>query len=478
MTQRWLVRNWPLGVQLAVAFTLIALLALGGGGALLVKRITDQQVTHRTAQVQTHARLAADLVMQHRFIQEPSVLPLALFSFHQQTGARSILIDPDGVVLADSWIPSPILSKTLTYPEVETALEGSEASGIRRFPEGDWVLLASAPLEGGRGAVLVVSDLTDLDASLADFKEQLLLVLSVAGGLVILSGFGVAWYLARPLLLLDRAAAELASGDLGARVQPAGSREVAALGHRFNLMASELARVDAQRRNFVAAASHELRTPLAAIRALAEALLVDQRNDIALYREYLDDIVTESERARQLMDRLLELTRLEGQGSLRTGEDLPRQERFDLRALSEEVVDSLVPLAHDRAIHLEVGATDPVWTKGDPWLVETVITNLVENALKYTPQGGRVDVTVEAAADAAMLHVRDTGPGIAPEHLPHLFERFYRVDQSRARATGGVGLGLAIAAEAARLLNGRLEVTSSPGRGSCFSLVLPPFDGN
>lgn len=476
MSEQRALRNWPLGVQLALAFILIALLALGGGGMLLVKRITDRQLTARTDQVLAQARLAANLASEHRFLQDPTGLPMALFTFHQQTGVRPIVVDRNGVVRADSWIPSPLLGERLTKPEVTVALQGGQDSGYRWLPDEGWVLLAAVPMESGRGAVLVLSDLNDLDAGLRDIKEQLLRVLSAAGAVAVLAGFGVAWYLARPLARLDRAAADVAGGNLGARVAPGGSREVAALGHRFNMMAGELARLDAQRRNFVAAASHELRTPLAAIRALADALLADNRGDIAVYREYLGDIVTESERARQLMDRLLELARLEGQGSLRVSDDLPRRERIDLRGVSGDLIDSLMPLAQRRGIHLEMRAPDRIWAKGDPWLVETIVTNLVENALKYTPPGGLVQVTLEVAADSTRICICDTGIGIAPEHLPHLFERFYRVDQSRTRATGGVGLGLSIAAEAARLLGGRLEVESVPGEGSCFSLILPVLD--
>lgn len=464
-------KPWPLGVQLAVGFSLITVLTLGIVGTLLINQITERQLADRTAKVMAQARVAADLASEVRFAQNPAGLPLALFTFHLQTGVRPIVLDADGVVVADSRIPSPLDQQKLVHPEVLQALQGDEAHGYRQVGEEEWALYGAVPMPPeqriGR-AVLVSADLTDLALGLRETRLQLIWGLTAGGVAAVLAGFVVAHYLARPLTRLDETVAALAQGELGARVQPTGSREIQGLGQRFNLMAAELARIDVQRRTFVAAASHEMRTPVATVRVMAEALLHDRSGDLALYKEYLQDIIGEADHARYVMERLLELARLEGQSNLRPVGPV------DLPAVCADVMDTLLPVADKRAITLKLQAGDaPVWISGEAFLVETVLNNLVENALKYTPEGGHVSISVLADGPEARVAVRDTGPGIAPEHLPHLFDRFYRVDTSRARPTGGVGLGLAIAAEAARLLNGRLEITSTQGEGSCFTLHVP-----
>lgn len=468
------MKGWSLGRQFALGFALITVLTLGIVGSLLVNQISRRQLAERTAKVLDQARVAADLAAEVRFAQNPAGLPLALFNFHLQSGVRPIVVGADGTVVADSWIPSPLAQERLELPEVSQALQGQEAHGYRQIGAREWALYVAVPMpvdqRVGR-AVLVSADLTDLALGLRQTRLQLIWGLTAGGIVAVLAGFLLAHHFARPLRRLDATVGALAQGEFAARVQPEGSREVRDLGERFNLMAAELARLDAQRRNYVAAASHEMRTPVATIRALAEALQSDRQGDLALYKEYLGDIIDEADHARALLERLLELARLEGESNLRPLAPV------DLGALCADLIDSLLPLAEHRGINLSL-RTDkpPAWAMGDAFLIETVLTNLVENGLKYTPAGGQVSVSITANATEARITVQDTGPGIPPEHLPHLFERFYRVDTARARPTGGVGLGLAIVTEAARLLNGQLAVESTLGEGSAFALILQTTD--
>lgn len=463
-------RGWSLGLQLALGFALITVLTMGIVGTLLVNQINERQLAERTAKVIAQARVAADLAAEVRFAQNPAGLPLALFNFHLQTGVRPVVVGAAGTVVADSWIPSPLAKERLTQPEVELALQGREAHGYRQVGASEWALYVAVPMPPdqrvGR-AVLISADLTDLELGLRETRLQLIWGLSAGGIAAVLAGFLMAHHFAQPLRRLDSTVAALAQGRLEERVQPEGSREIRGLGERFNLMAVELARLDTQRRNYVAAASHEMRTPVATIRALAEALLSDRRGDLNLYKEYLHDIVTEADQAHELLERLLELARLEGQSNLRPLKPV------DLVAICTDLIESFQPIAARRGITLSLRTeVTPASIMGEAFLVETVVGNLVDNALKYTPAGGQVDLIILGDANEVRVTARDTGPGIPPENLPHLFERFYRVDTARARPTGGVGLGLAIVAEAARLLNGRLAVESTLGEGSSFSLIV------
>jgi len=321
--------------------------------------------------------------------------------------------------------------------------------------------------------VLVAADIGVVRDARCDLLRQLVWVAGGMAAVAVLLGVLLARYLARPLVRLRAAVTQLARGRLDARVVPGGSSELWDLGLGFNRMAEELGRLDQQRRAFVADASHELRTPVAAIRALAEPLLTDRPLDVATYKEHLHDIVQECDRAGRLVDSLLELARLDMRAEARrqAGEDA---EPVDLRVVVAEVVHALEPLAAERGVRLELLPGEPVTVRADAHLVQTVVGNLVENGVKYTPSGGLVQVAVGTGGTGlAWIRVKDTGIGIPPEHLPHIFERFYRVDKARSRATGGAGLGLAIAAEAAARLGGRVEVESEVGKGSAFTFTLP-----
>lgn len=472
---RWLPPKWSLRTQLAVSFTLLTLLALGGSGLLLVQLGVSRQFAVRVDRGLDQARLVASIATEYRFTQKPDELPLALFTYHQQTGVRPVVVNREGKVVADSWIPSPLMGQELQLPEVKRALQGEDATGDGRVTGEGWLLYSAVPIRHGEridGAVLISSDLNDLAANLRDLQQQLLWALILTG--LIAGGAGVALsrYVAKPLNRLCHAASAVAGGDLTTHVTVGGNREVDELGQRFNGMAEELNRLDEQRRHFVAAASHELRTPVASIRAVADALLADTTGNIDLYKECLNDVVNECDRARHLMNRLLELARLEARRSV--GDDgETKMQRLDLLSTCFDLVEGMQPLAEERRVHLELHPGDPLPACSDPWLIETVLTNLIQNALKYTPAGGRVAVALRQQGEELHIDVADTGPGIPSEHLPHLFDRFYRVEGSRARSTGGVGLGLAIAAEAARLLGGKIAVESEVGRGSRFTLVLP-----
>lgn len=472
----WWIGRWPLALQLSLGFTLAVALALVGGGFLLLGQMEDRQVAERSASLLARANAAANLVTEA--MQQPveTDLSLLLYRFQQQTGARAVVTDREGVVQADAWgEASSLMGQRLTHPEVQAALTGAEKAGTRFLSEGGWVLYGAVPLwRSGevQGAVLLASDLNPLAESLADLRRQLLVVAVVSEVLAAALGAGLASYLTRPLVRLEQAAESLSGGRMETRVVPGGSQEVAALGRRFNAMAAELGRLDEQRRRFVANASHELRTPVASIRALAEGVLgAMQETEGARYREYLADIVQECDRAGRLIEELLELARLDMRREARA--EARQAEPVDLHELLTGLVHDLQPLAAERGVSLTLECPPGLSLRVDPHLLERVVGNLAENALKYTPAGGAAWVTASREEGEVRIAVADTGPGIAPEHLPRIFERFYRVDKARSRATGGAGLGLSIAADAARLMGGRIAVESQPGAGSRFTLSLP-----
>jgi two-component system, OmpR family, phosphate regulon sensor histidine kinase PhoR len=232
---------------------------------------------------------------------------------------------------------------------------------------------------------------------------------------------------------------------------------------------TERRRIDQIRRDFVANASHELRTPLTSIRGFVEALEDGAVENPATAQRFLGKIRTHADRMAVLMDDLLELSRLESGGRPPQWDDLAVAE------LLEDVETSFAPSAARKPIHLLVPDPGPLVLRTDSDRLRRIVECLVDNAIKYTPAGGEVRIEARPVDGGGVeIDVRDNGPGIPPEHLPRLFERFYRVDKARSRELGGTGLGLAIAKHLAEGMGARLSVTSEVGLGSCFTVALHP----
>lgn len=233
---------------------------------------------------------------------------------------------------------------------------------------------------------------------------------------------------------------------------------------------TELKRLERLRRDFVANVSHELRTPIATLRSLAEALLMGGKDDPEVRDRFLSAIAEEAERMGRLIDNLLTLARVEA------GRQLWRKQPVPVAEVVQQVFNRLRPAAEAKGLTVLCRVADDLTVVADPDALTQILFNLVDNAVKYTPHGS---VTVEAERVATLdgeqiaVHVRDTGMGIPPEHLPRIFERFYRVDKARSRQQGGFGLGLSIAKHLAEAQGGRITVQSEVGKGSTFTLWLP-----
>lgn len=227
----------------------------------------------------------------------------------------------------------------------------------------------------------------------------------------------------------------------------------------------------ARQRDFVANASHELRTPLTMVRADAEVLLRDRVNLSEDQTSILEDVVTETAHMASLAGSMLELARLDS-GQTRVDHDV-----IDLAAIARDLVRRAGPLATERNVSLQVGDARPALVFGDPLLIQHAALILVDNAIKFNRPGGAVAIDTGAGGDRAAIAVRDTGIGIAPEHLPHLGERFYRVDRARSREAGGAGLGLSIVRSVASHHGGDLTIESEPQVGTTVTLSLPSVGG-
>jgi signal transduction histidine kinase len=436
----------------------------------------DQVIKGRASRVDTLLGSAGDR----------SQLPVRLarvVKVFSSPGVTVTLADAAGTVLAQSVggnMPTPPcaaacpqvrLGRITAFPDQSYYDRQVDAAPFRVF-----VMRRSVP--GPVRYILVGHDIGYIDNTL-----QTLLALLVTGSVLCLAlVVAAAWRFAgralAPIATLTATAAAIArSGGLDARVEaPARLDEVGNLAATFNAMLARLAGSRAAQRRFVSDASHEIRAPLTTIRGNAELLLLDPATSPADRADALRDIATEAARLTRLVDGLLALAR--GDAG-RRGPPQPVR----LHDLVSALVQSLS--GRPGIPRLTLNPCPPVVVRADPDQLEEVVINLLDNAIKYTPVEGVITCTLRAEENWAVLEVRDTGIGIHPDDLPHIFERFYRADRAHGRgelqaaATGvsqavpGSGLGLAIALQIMEEIGGTITVESVVGEGSCFTVRLP-----
>ncbi len=315
--------------------------------------------------------------------------------------------------------------------------------------------------------VMAGASLGRIQDELAELRRMLLIGLPLV---LVLAGMG-AWVLAtralRPLESVAAQAGRITENTLHTRIEAAGAAaELEVVIESFNDLLSRLDRSFDAMRRFVADASHELRTPISVIRGEADVALSRER-PAAEYREALGVVLDESRRLSALVDDLLNLARADS-GRVRL-----EAREFYLNELAAECCRSVRAFAAARGLTLECRPAPDIQYRGDERLLRRMLLNLLDNAIRYTPAGGTITVSLEAAEDDVNLRVADTGIGIASGHAARVFERFYRADEARSRAAGGFGLGLSIVQWIAEAHHGTAACASEPGRGSVFTVTLP-----
>jgi signal transduction histidine kinase len=300
---------------------------------------------------------------------------------------------------------------------------------------------------------------------LSEFWWQFLVAGLLAAGIALVVARWLARGMTQPLRDMAAAARRMETGDYSARVQTKSRDEVGQLATAFNRMSAELENLERSRRDLLANVSHELKTPIAAIRAHLENLLdgVEEPDPGTL-----QVMLAQTERLSRLIEQLLELSRLE------SGELPLRREETPLAALVSQVLSEIDVARSDRGVDVRSDLPEDLPAiDADPERVHQVLFNLLDNAVRFTPPGGEVTVSAHQHNGSVEVSVVDTGVGISPEHLPRLFERFYRADPARSREDGGTGIGLAIARSVVEAHGGKIRASSTPGEGSTFTFDMP-----
>lgn len=423
---------------------------------------------HRALYGQADQRLRASLgqlKVDERLEQDPrGRVTHWIEELFEHEGIGAVVFAPDGRVYEKTAELSPdalpgVPSQIIGEPRARNAV--IPTLGRQR------VLEAHVPMGGKEYAIVVMTPLEGVDKELGHVLAAL--ALAVPAGLGVCGA--LAYLLARkaltPVEHLRRQTRQITADRLDRRLPVLNpDDELGRLGTTINEMIGRLERSFTEVRQFTADASHELRTPLTAIRAEAESALGNP-GLAAEQQQLLGSILEECERLARLTDQLLTLSREDA------GVSRPANEPVDLAGLATGVVDTMRPLAEMQGIRLELRAAGPVSMKGDGARLRQVLYNLIDNAIKHTPASGVIEVHAELQDGQAALVVRDTGEGIPPEHLPHVFDRFYRVDKARSRDQGGTGLGLSIVRSIVVAHGGDITLDSALGKGTTFTIKLP-----
>jgi len=368
---------------------------------------------------------------------------------------RLILADPDGMVILDTSAESLSQQGLLQLSSLE--IQNAIPLRVNNIIVGYFLVESSMSFSIDDESFLVYR-----------LTRAALIAGAVAAAISLLLALLLAYSLMRPVRELTRAARRLGEGDLLSRVQIHGSDELALLGRTFNQMADSLLKVRESRKAMTADIAHELRNPLAVQRANLEAL---QDGVIPLSPENFNVVLEQNLLLTHLVDDLRTLA-LADIGQLEL-ERIPT----DMNAMLQRIIEGFKPDAKDRQVELIIAPFEPKdfsqVISVDPTRIEQILNNLLSNALRFTPVGGYILVSMWSEEQVVIISLHDSGPGMHQEALPHIFDRFYRADRSRSRSEGGTGLGLAIARHLAEAHGGTLTVANHPESGAVFTLTIP-----
>lgn len=457
-----------------------ATLMLAGVGSLILLagwQITSTAVDQNANELQLQAQLLANALREpiersddnHSFTGR--TLADLTTSLAQNVNGRITIVDTRLNIHSSSDARVRNTAET-NRPELAAAQEGKTLYDIRwDTATNEQRLFVAAPVLGEHAALVGFVQLSVPTAPIYASIVRTWLVLLAIGALVLIATVIASIFLARqiavPVQHLTTTSERIAAGHLDERVAPSNPDEIRRLGVAFNQMAERVQEMIEQQREFVDNAAHELRSPLTSLRLRIEMLQTHGAKNPELGKHYLNQMARDVGFLQRLVDHLLALASVEG------AEKMPRAE-IDLAPLLHEITDSVEPIARENEIALQTEIPDHLpRVLANAEQMNILIRNLIDNAIKYTPRGGTITLAAKSNHQEIEISVHDTGVGISPHDLPHIFDRFYRVDRARSRAQGGAGIGLALVRAIAEAHGGRVQAQSEMNKGSTFTLFLP-----
>lgn len=447
----------------------------------ILNNYEERAVSVRISDVQTQMKIIADHLLNYNYLQDTSseVINAELEQISNLYDGRVLIINSNFKIVKDTYGISE--GKTMISEEVIKCFKGESTSN---YAKGNGYIELTTPImlsdepetvgaaemgsmENIKGVVLT-SVSTDSITKTMEILGRTATILEILISIVILGLAAVlSTILVRPFDHLTDSINEIKEGFTEELTYVPEYVETVHIVEAFNQVLARMRRLDESRQEFVANVSHELKTPITSVKVLADSLLAQENVPAELYKEFMEDIAAEIDRENKIINDLLSLVKLD-----KTAADL-NISLVDINELTEIILKRLRPIARKRDIEVVFESIRQVKAEVDEVKMTLIITNLVENAIKYNKEQGSVKVVLDADHQFFMLQVSDTGIGIPEESMEHIYERFYRVDKSHSREIGGTGLGLAITRSAVLMHRGSIKLTSVENEGTTFLVKIP-----
>lgn len=447
----------------------------------ILNNYEDRAIDVRISDVQTQLKIIANHLITYNYLQEPSteLVNAELDQLSNLYNGRMLVIGGNLKVVKDTYGISEgktIISEEvircmqgaistnhddvngfieITVPIVETVTDKQATEGT---PEGTEIV---------RGVLLTSVSTDSITTTMGILNRNALIIEMIMLITVFVIAILLAQILIRPFDRISRAISEVKEGYTNDPISVPDYLETEHIVNAFNSLLERMKTLDDSREEFVANVSHELKTPITSVKVLADFLLAQENVPAELYREFMEDIAQEVERENTLINDLLELVKLD-----KAAAEL-NISVVNINELTEVILKTLRPIARKNNVEVTLISKREILAEVDKVKMSQIITNLVENAIKYNREQGKVEVTLDADHQFFTVQVEDTGIGIPAEAISQIYERFYRVDKSHSRKIGGTGLGLAITRSAVLLHRGSIKVESRENEGTTFTVKVP-----
>ena len=447
----------------------------------ILQNYEQRAVNVKISDVSTQLRILANHLITYHYLQDTSseVINAELDQLSSLYDGRVLVINNDLKVVKDTYGISE--NKTIISEEVVRCIKGENTSRYDRnngyvemtIPITETVTLGGNEKEAKerkeivRGVMLVSASTDSISVTMEILSRKALIVEVIVIIVTTIVSVLAAKILIRPFEKITEALDEAQEGYSSDPISVTDCVETEHIGDAFNRVLGRMKVLDTSRQEFVSNVSHELRTPITSMKVLADSLISQKDVPVELYQEFMADIAEEIDREDEIITDLLSLVKMD-----RTAADLNITE-VDINALVELIMRRLRPIAQNRDVEVVYESVRPVTAAVDEVKITQVISNLVENAIKYNKEHGWVRVKLDADHQYFSVEVADSGIGIPAESIDHIYERFYRVDKSRSREIGGTGLGLAITRSAILMHRGTIKVESIEGEGTTFTIRIP-----
>ena len=441
---------------LLVTYVIIGVIPLLLMANTILHSIQGYFVEERKKELLSEANVIAGQLASYDFFtnaENQESLEEMVLKTSQDEDFRVLVLDASARVVYDTGYEE--VGKTYLVPEVLEALQDKDVAREQR----NGTVYAAASIVGSGsqhdGVVFIADSLQDVDATVGDIASKAYIMMITLLVIVIIIMIIMSKMFTEPLKRMIKVIQKMAEGHLEQRLEIKNQthNEIVDLALACNHMADQLEKVDSSRQQFVSNVSHELKTPLSSIKVLSESILLQEDVPKEMYVEFFNDLLT-----------LVKLDQKE----------IPLNfAETDLNKVMEDIIKRMTPLAAAKQIQIHYSKEKDVLAEADEMKLTLAISNLVDNAVKYTPEGGSVTVVLDADHQNAFITVSDTGIGIPEDEINRIFERFYRVDKTRDRETGGTGLGLSITYATVMMHNGSIKVNSKEEEGTSIQMRIP-----